>query len=73
MKNKISKYGLLAILWLVYTLPVLAGPPDSPDSGENEQEMQDGTPIDNWELVLLVVAITIGFYFLMKHKKKITV
>ena len=72
MKNKISKYGLLAILWLVYTFPAMAFP-GSPDSGENEQEMQDGTPIDNWELVLLVVAITIGFYFLMKHKKKITV
>jgi hypothetical protein len=72
MKNKILKYGLLTFLSLVYTFPAM-GFPGSPESGENEEEMQEGAPIDHWELILFIAAIGIGFYFLTRRKTKITV
>ena len=67
MKNKILKYGLLTFLWLVYTLPAMAYP-GSPESGENEDET--GSPIDDWELSLLLIAVILGAYFLMNYRKK---
>ncbi len=68
MKNNIYKYGLLAIIWMVYTLPVLAGPIDPP----TDDDPIDPVPVDNWMLLLLFAGITIGSYLLTRYRRKIT-
>lgn len=70
MKNRILKYGLWAFLWLVYMYPVWAYP-GSPESGENEDET--GAPIDNWQFLLIMVAIMLATHYLIRGKKKETV
>ncbi|SMC85793.1 hypothetical protein [Moheibacter sediminis] len=64
MKRGIHKYGLLAFLWLTYTLPALADPND-PDDGDDPQ-----APIDNWLLLLILAGVALGIYFIMKNKNK---
>jgi len=65
MKKNILRYSLLIIMWTAYTFPAMAYPED-PDSGENEQEQ---TSIDTWELILVIVAVALAIYFLMKYKQ----
>lgn len=65
MKNNLLKYGLLAIMWLVTALPVLAFPGD-PDDGDDPLP----APIDNWMIILVLVAASIGIYFTMKYNEK---
>lgn len=64
MKRKIHKYGLLAFLWLAYTLPAFADPND-PDDSDDPQ-----APIDNWLLLLILAGVALGVYFIMKYKNK---
>jgi len=67
MKNNLSKYGISAWVYLAYMLPLLAFPGD-PDSYENEDEAQ--SPIDNWEMILIFAAISLGIYFLQHYRKR---
>lgn len=46
---------------------------DVPGSDEGEKEQLEETPIDNWQLLLMLVAISIGVYFLAKYRKKMEV
>jgi len=69
MKNQILKFGLLAFLWMVYTLPAIAQPVDPPGE-EDPFEPEDPTPIDNWMLLLILASVAVGVYFLMKHRRK---
>jgi hypothetical protein len=73
MKNKILKYSLVLFFWMVSLVYVRADFPLSPGSDENEDEQLEETPIDNWQLVLMLAAITIGIYFLAKYRKKMEV
>jgi len=68
MKNNITKFGLLALIWLVYIVPVTAGPVDPP--GGEDPPYIDPTPIDNWLLMLVFAAIAIGSYFILKYRRK---
>lgn len=68
MKMNVLKSGLLGILWMVYSLPILAGPVDPP--GEDDPIYEDPTPIDNWMLLLLMGAVAVGIYFLVKYRRK---
>jgi len=68
MKKNILKYGFPAIIWFVFTLPALAGPADPP--GSDDPPYQDPMPINSWELVLIMIAIIIGVYFLANHRRK---
>lgn len=65
MKRGIQKYGLLAFLWLAYTLPAFADPND-PDPSDDPLP----APIDNWVIMLAVAAAALGIYFVMKYKNK---
>lgn len=65
MKRVIQKYGLLAFLWLAYTLPAFADPND-PDDGDDPP----AAPIDNWLLLLILAGVALGIYFIMKYKRK---
>lgn len=67
MRKTILKYGLLATLWFVYTLPAMAGPGDPPADDSQEQE---AAPIDNWVTLLIIAAIAIGIYFIVRYRKK---
>ncbi len=66
MKNNIYKYGLLAIMWMVYTLPVLAGPIDPP----TDDDPIDPAPIDSWMMFLVFAGAALGMYFVMKYRRK---
>ena len=56
---------------MVYILPAMAFPGD-PESGENQEELE-GSPIDNWEWILIMAAICLAIHFIMKNKKKVMV
>jgi len=70
MKDKLTKSGLLAILWL-FTIPVLAGPVDPP--GGDDPLPPDPTPVSQWEFILIFAAIAVAAYFIMKYQRKATV
>lgn len=64
MKNNVLKYALLAMMSLMFTLPALA---------QNEPPIDDDpppAPIDNWVLLLVMAAVALGIYFIMKYNKK---
>jgi len=71
MKNKLIKSGLLLLMWLVYGLPVLAGPVDPP--GGEDPPYIDPTPINQWEFMLIFAAIAVAAYFVMKYQRKAVV
>jgi len=56
----------LAFMWLAYTFPAMAGPVDPP----GEDDPIDPAPINKWALILIMAAITIGIYVIMKYKRK---
>ncbi len=65
MKNNIYKYGLLAIMWMVYTLPALAGPIDPPTDDD-----PDPVPVDEWLPYLFSIGLLVGlFYKIIKEAK----
>jgi len=66
MKNKILKYGISAIIWIVFTLPALAGPVDPP--GGEDPPYVDPTPLDNWAILLVFAGIILGIYFVKKYR-----
>lgn len=69
MKMQIIKYTGTLLLYLLTMVSLLAedeGFPDSPPSG-------DETPIDHFELVLVLAAVIIGIYCLKKYRKRIKV
>lgn len=66
MKNNLLKFVLLTLTWIASTLPALAFP-DDPDDTEDPLP----TPIDDWVILLVLIAVTLGIYFMMKHKKSI--
>lgn len=69
MKAQIIKYTGTTLLYLLSMVPLLAedeGFPESPPSG-------DETPIDHFELVLVLAAVIIGIYCLKKYRKRIKV
>lgn len=67
MKNNILKFSLPVIFFLTYTLPVLAqdGEPGTPPAEDDPQ-----TPLDNWQMLLVMVALIVGIYFLTRRKKQ---
>jgi|GEM_PF-525283 len=65
MKNNIFKYGLGAILWIVFTFPALAGPMDPP----GEDDPIDPAPIDSGIWLLIILAFFTGIYYLKFNKK----
>lgn len=65
MKNKILKYGLLAIFWFAFTLPASAGPGDPDDGGDDPP-----ASIDNFMMILILAGIGLGVYFILKYSKK---
>ena len=69
MKMKILRNITSVIFYILSIVPALAEEeeyPDHPPSGND-------TPIDSWQLVLMLAAITIGIYFLAKYRKKMEV
>lgn len=68
MKNNILKYGILAVLWVAYTLPAMAqfDPVDPPA----DDDPVDPAPIDNWILVLVLAGIALGAYLIIKRNRK---
>lgn len=64
--NTIIKSGFLALMWLVYTIPAIAGPVDPP----GEDDPIDPVPLNMWEFVLICAAITIGIFFLVKSFRR---
>lgn len=71
MKKYISK-SILAICWLIISIPLMAAPPVDPDGSDDPLPPIDPTPIDNYLLVLMFVAIMIGTYWLYRKKWKTT-
>lgn len=69
MKNKILKYGFSAIIWFVFTLPILAGPADPP--GEDDPSYIDPSPIDSWQFLLVFAGIISGVYFILKYRRSV--
>jgi hypothetical protein len=66
MKNKILKSGFSVLAFLIFTLPILAqDDPNDPYAGDDPHE----TPIDNWMLLLVFVALVIGIYFIVKARR----
>jgi len=66
MKNKILKYAL-AMVWLIYTIPAIAGPVDPP--GGDDPPFEDPTPIDSWMVALILAGIVLGIYYIRFRKK----
>jgi len=68
MKNNILKLSLLALFFLAYTLPVMAQ-----EEGENPNDppAEDDVPIDNWQMLLVMVALAVGIYFVSKYRKPV--
>lgn len=67
MKNKTLKNSILLILWLAYTFPVLADPLD-PDPSE-DPPYEDPTPIDNWEVLLIIMGIGCGYFLIRQYQR----
>lgn len=68
MKNNILKYGLLAFMWLAFSLPALAQF-DSPGDPPTDEDPIP-TPIDSWMLLLVMAGIAIGAYLIIKYNRK---
>lgn len=70
MKHNILKYGILAVLWVAYTLPAMAqfDPVDPP--ADDDPAPVDPAPIDNWILVLVLAGIALGAYLIIKQNRK---
>lgn len=51
------------VFFLFYTIPALAEEeyPQSPDS-------TDDLPVDQWMILLLILGLAIGYYFLKRYK-----
>lgn len=67
MKNNILKFSLLAIFALINTLPLLAGPGGG---GTEDDGEYDPVPVDNWILLLVLAAVAVGTFFILKNTKK---
>lgn len=67
MKNNILKFGLLAFLWMVYTLPAIAQPIEPPS--EDDPFEPEPAPIDNWVVFLIFMSVAVGVYFINTHKR----
>ncbi len=67
MKNNILKFGLLALFFLAYTLPVMADLDNPPDYDEDNDPPAQ---IDNWVLILSFAGIVLGIYFLVQRQQK---
>lgn len=66
MKNNILKFSLLAIFALINTLPLLAGP----GGGGTDDDSEYPAPIDNWILLLVLAAVAVGTFFILKNRRK---
>lgn len=66
MKNNVLKFSLIALFFFAYTLPVMAQEDDSP--GEPTAEDDPQMPIDNWTILLVMVALALGIYFMRKYR-----
>lgn len=69
MKHNILKFALGSFFWVVYTLPLTAGPED-PDTG-GDPPWEDPTPIDNWIWGLIMMGMAIGLYFFTKQRRRL--
>jgi hypothetical protein len=67
MKKYLLK-SILAICWLVISIPLMAGPGDPP--GEGDPPFVDPTPIDNYVWILLLVALIVGSALIYRRKLK---
>lgn len=66
MKNNILKLSLPVIFFLIYTLPLMAQTIDPPDTSDDPEYQE--TPIDNWQILLLLAGIVVGLYFMRKYR-----
>ena len=69
MKNNVLKFSLLALFFLTYTLPLMAQEDDEP--GDPFAGDDPPTPIDNWEILLVMAAMAVGIYFVSKYRKPV--
>lgn len=68
MKNKIIRYGLPVLLWMVYTFPAIAQPVEPPT--EEDPLEPDPTPIDNWILFLVFLSVALGICYFRNREIK---
>lgn len=69
MKNKTLKNSILLILLLACTFPAWAGPVD-PDSNDDPEFPTESTPIDNWEVLLIIMGIGCGYFLIRQYQRK---
>jgi len=67
MKNYIIKI-VLALNFIISSVPALAMPGDPP--GEGDPPFEDPTPIDNYLWVLVFIAVCLGCALLAKSMQK---
>lgn len=67
-KNNILKFSLLAFFFLTYTLPAWADLDNPKD--EDDPPYQE-SPIDNWQMLLVIIGVVAGIYFLTRKRKEL--